>query len=76
MWYRKNFTLPSSWATGRVLLHFGAVDFQCTVWVDQQKLGSHYGGYDSFYLDITAAAQNASGGWGGPHQVGFQCLHS
>jgi hypothetical protein len=55
LWYRRSFTVPKEWAGQRVLLHFGAVDFEATVWVNGQKLGSHKGGYDAFHFDITDA---------------------
>ncbi|MDD3242213.1 MAG: glycoside hydrolase family 2 TIM barrel-domain containing protein [Eubacteriales bacterium] len=54
VWYRRAVTLPESWAGNRVLLHFGAVDYEAHVWVNGQKAGTHKGGYVSFALDITA----------------------
>ena len=36
LWYRREFSLPSEWAGKRVRLHFGAVDWQCRVWVNNQ----------------------------------------
>ena len=39
----------------RILLHFGAVDWEATVWVNGKKLGNHRGGYDAFSFDITDA---------------------
>ncbi len=51
LWYRRSFTAPST--TGRVLLHFGAVDQSCTVWVNGAEVGSHTGGYLPFTLDVT-----------------------
>jgi len=55
LWYRRTFHIPPSWAGKRVLLHFGAVDWKTTVWVNGKKLGTHKGGYDSFSFDITDA---------------------
>ncbi len=52
-WYRRVFELPSVWAGQRVLLHFGAVDWEASVYVNGQPLGTHQGGYDSFEFDIT-----------------------
>lgn len=52
-WYRRTFTVPETWAGERVLLHFGAVDWRATVWVNSVELGTHDGGYDSFSFDIT-----------------------
>ena len=51
--YRRGFTLPQGFLRGRVLLHFGAVDQIAEVYVNQKKVGSHVGGYESFCFDIT-----------------------
>ena len=53
LWYRKYFELPDDWMKKRILLHFGAVDWEATVWLNGVELGSHRGGYDSFSFDIT-----------------------
>ena len=42
----------------RLLLHFGAVDWQCTVWVNDKQVGQHTGGYDPFTFDITDALRD------------------
>jgi hypothetical protein len=55
LWYRRTFELPADWQGGPVLLHFGAVDWETTVWVNGVALGVHRGGYDSFSFDISAA---------------------
>lgn len=55
MWYRKDFQLPRDWAAERVLLHFGAVDQIATVWVNNQQVAYHKGGYTEFSADITGA---------------------
>ncbi len=57
LWYRRTFTVPASWRTGgqRVLLHFGAVNWDSTVSVNGKTLGEHRGGYDAFDDDITDA---------------------
>jgi hypothetical protein len=52
-WYRRTFTIPKDWAGQRVLLHFGAVDYRSTVWVNGKEMGHHVGGYDAFSYDIT-----------------------
>lgn len=52
-WYRRTFTLPSSWSGQRVLLHFGGVNHVATVYVNGQELGTHRGSYDAFSFDIT-----------------------
>jgi beta-galactosidase/beta-glucuronidase len=53
--YRRTFTIPSSWSGRRVLLNFGAVDWQATVWVNGRRIGIHRGGYAGFSMDITRA---------------------
>jgi len=60
LWYRRTFDVPPAWRDGRILLHFEAVDWETTVWVNGTKLGTHRGGYDPFSLDVTAALK-ASG---------------
>lgn len=56
VWYRRTIRVPEEWAGSRVLLHFGAVDHDATVWVDGIEVGRHRGGFSSFTLDITDAA--------------------
>ena len=53
--YERTFTLPEGFRKDRVLLHFGAVDQVCTVFVNGQDVGGHEGGYLPFTLDITDA---------------------
>ena len=55
LWYQREFEVPSKWKGKRVLLHFGAVDWKCDVWVNDIKVGSHTGGYTPFSIDITQA---------------------
>ena len=55
LWYRKKITLPESFKGKRTLLHFGAVDWECKVYVNKKEVGSHIGGYCPFTLDITDA---------------------
>ncbi len=55
LWYRRTFELPGAWVNRRVLLHFGAIDWEATVWVNGRRVGEHRGGYDSFTFDITGA---------------------
>ena len=54
--YEKVFILDNTYADKKVLLHFGAVDTHCTVFVNGKKAGSHSGGYLPFTLDITCLA--------------------
>lgn len=53
LWYRRNFTIPAAFIKSRVLLHFGAVDQNCTVFVNGMEAGTHQGGFTPFSLDIT-----------------------
>jgi beta-galactosidase/beta-glucuronidase len=56
--YRRAFQLPPGWAGQRVLLHFGAVDWETSVMVNGKKIGDHRGGYDPFSFDITDAIKS------------------
>lgn len=53
MYYQKVFTFYKT--NRRVLLHFGAVDYECTVTLNGKEIGSHKGGYFPFTFDVTAA---------------------
>ena len=55
LWYRRYFTIPAAWKDQRILLHFEAVDWEASVRVNGNEIGSHRGGYDSFTYDITDA---------------------
>ncbi len=55
LWYHRTFQVPGQWKGQRVLLHFGAVDWEATVTVNGKELGTHRGGYDGFSFDITEA---------------------
>jgi beta-galactosidase/beta-glucuronidase len=55
VWYRRAFTVPEAWRGRRLLVHFGAVDYEAWVWVNGQMVGHHRGGHSSFSLDVTDA---------------------
>lgn len=55
VWYRKAVKLPLEFAGKRVILHFGAVDYEAKVWVNGHLVASHEGGHTPFQADITAA---------------------
>ena len=55
LWYRKKINLPETFKGKRTLLHFGAVDWECKVYVNKKEVGSHIGGYCPFTIDITDA---------------------
>ena len=57
LWYKRTFNIPESWKKQNVLLHFGAADRICSVFVNGKKVGTHIGGYDSFSFDITDRLQ-------------------
>jgi beta-galactosidase/beta-glucuronidase len=64
LWYRRTFEIPRNWGGKRILLHFGAVDFEATVWVNGREVGKHRGGYDAFTFDMTEAVKLA-----GPNEI-------
>lgn len=57
LWYKRNISKPNLKTGERVLLHFGAVDWQTTIYVNKKAVGDHTGGYQSFSIDITDALQ-------------------
>lgn len=59
--YRRVFTLPEDWKGDRIWLHFGAVDWKCTITVNGHKVGEHTGGYDPFSFNITDALKAGEG---------------
>jgi hypothetical protein len=53
-WYQTSFEIPSDWPIAdRVLLNFGAVDYEATIFVNGQKAGFHRGGYFEFTVDVS-----------------------
>ena len=58
-WYRRAVDLPEANDGNRLLLHFGAVDYVATVWVQGQRVATHEGGYTPFSCDITEWAGQA-----------------
>lgn len=53
LWYRKKFVLKSCFQSKRTLLHFGAVDWRCKIFLNGKLVGTHQGGYTPFTFDIT-----------------------
>ncbi len=53
MWYQRKLSIPENWAGQRIILHFGAVDYESEVFIDGQTVGRHYGGTSSFQYEIT-----------------------
>jgi len=52
VWYRRTVTIPQEWAAHNVLLHFGAVDHDATVWVNGVEVARHRGGFTPFTADL------------------------
>ena len=52
VWYRRQVTLPAAWAGRNVLMHFQAVDYDATVWVNGREVGRHRGGFTPFTCDL------------------------
>jgi hypothetical protein len=53
LWYRLEVETPTLAEGERLLLHFGAVDWEATVFVNGKQTGTHRGGYDPFTFEIT-----------------------
>jgi len=64
LWYRRTFEIPQSWGGRRLMLRFGAVDWEAAVYVNGRMVGTHRGGYDPFAFDITGALKR-----GGPQEL-------
>ena len=60
LWYRRDID-ASAWKGKRVLLHFGAVDWETTAYVNGKQVGTHKGGFDPFHFDITDALKEGKG---------------
>ncbi len=60
LWYRREFSAKKPTDGGRLLLHFGAVDWKATVHVNGKLVGEHKGGYDPFTFDISPALQDGT----------------
>ena len=60
VWYARTFTTPSLPPGGRCLLHFGAVDYHATVWVNGEQVVTHEGGHTPFHADVTHALNGAN----------------
>ncbi len=53
VWYRRTVSIPADKLSGRVFLHFGAVDYEAVIYVNGKEVGSHKGGYVHFSFDVT-----------------------
>jgi len=64
IWYRRTFEVPQGWSGRRLLLHFGGVDWDSTIWLNGEQVGTHRGGYDPFVLDVSDALKPS-----GPQEI-------
>jgi beta-galactosidase/beta-glucuronidase len=53
VWYQREFKIPAHWSGQRVWLHFGAVDYRASVWVNGTFVAFHEGGHTPFKAEIT-----------------------
>ena len=53
IWYERIFDIPKKWKNDRIRLHFGAVDWESEVYINDKQVCRHRGGYDPFSIDIT-----------------------
>ncbi len=60
VWYAKSLDWDEAWANSDVLLHFGAVDYFTTVWVNGLETGSNRGGHVPFSFDIAPYLKKGS----------------
>lgn len=56
-WYQRTIQIDPAWRGKRIFLTIGASDWETTVWLDGQLLGSHRGGYIPFSFDLTELAK-------------------
>lgn len=54
VWYQRNINIPAEWNGKKILLHFGAADYETKVYVDGKMVGEHKGAGSSFNFDITS----------------------
>ena len=57
IWYQRSIDIPAAWAGKNILLNFGAVDYEATIFIDGKRVGKHYGTGSSFSIDITKSVK-------------------
>jgi beta-galactosidase/beta-glucuronidase len=57
VWYKQEVVIPADWKDRLVQLHFQAVDYDTTVWVNGREVGCHRGGFTPFTCDISEVAK-------------------
>lgn len=60
VWYKRDFELARDCSKKVIMLHFGAVDYAATIWVNEELIGKHEGGHTPFSLDISHAVQSGA----------------
>jgi len=83
VWYRKTVQVPFEWSGKKILLHFGAVDYDTTVWVNGQEAMRHRGGFTPLTVplhgvtggDTVTLTVRARDDWRGPKARGKQSQH-
>lgn len=53
LWYHRTLSIPADWKGQKVILHFGAVDYETSIWLNGRQIFDHFGGSSSFEVDIT-----------------------
>jgi beta-galactosidase/beta-glucuronidase len=53
LWYHRKFQILDNWKGKKIILHFGAVDWESRIWINKNKIGDHKGGYTPFEFDIS-----------------------
>jgi beta-galactosidase/beta-glucuronidase len=56
-WYRRRLAIPDEWNGSRILCHFGAVDYETTVFLDGTPVAHHRGGHTPFSAELTAVVR-------------------
>ena len=59
VWYRRSFFIEEELSGKKVLIHFGAVDYECDIWINGAHVLNHIGGHMSFEADITKFIKKA-----------------
>jgi len=59
-WYQRDIQMPSEWKGKRVMLNFGAVYYESTLYIDGKFVGYHCGGSDPFAYDITPFVEDGA----------------
>ena len=54
IYYQKSFKIPETWKNKKILLHFGGVDYESTIYINKKKVGFNQGGSTPFSLDISS----------------------